>query len=146
MKANNQSGYTFLEMLLVLSVVIILTVVIIPIGDRWIQKQSEEEALQMLIATIHHAQAYALAHEVHTSISFRNSGRSYSLFTPINVTYSTIDFPEGMRWVAGNRLRAVEFHPNGHIINPGTLVIQTSTGNKVITLQLQHGRMLVYDQ
>ncbi|WP_339250533.1 competence type IV pilus minor pilin ComGD [Sporosarcina sp. FSL W8-0480] len=143
---NNQSGYTFLEMLLVLSVVLILTVVIIPIGDRWIQKQSEEEALQTFIATIHHAQAYAIAHEVHTSITFPNSGRSYSLHTPNPVTYSTIDFPDGMRWVAGDRLKKVDFHPNGHIINPGTLIIRTSTGDKRITLQLQHGRMLIYDQ
>ncbi|MDN4609026.1 competence type IV pilus minor pilin ComGD [Sporosarcina highlanderae] len=147
MKVDKQSGYTFLELLLVLSVVIILTIVIIPIGDRWIQKQSEEEALQTLIATIHHAQAYAIAHEAFTSIQFRNSGGAYSLYTPDSVRYSTIDFPEGMRWIAnGNRIRAVEFHQNGHIINPGTLIIRTSTGDKRLTLQLQHGRILVYDQ
>ncbi|MGN7387823.1 prepilin-type N-terminal cleavage/methylation domain-containing protein [Sporosarcina sp. SAFN-015] len=147
MKANNDKGFTFLEMLLVLSVVGILSAVILPIGDRWITKQSEEEALYTFIATIHHAQAYAKANETYTAIKFRNSGRSYSLYAPISVTYSTIDFPGYMHWVSGgNRISTVEFHPNGHIINPGTIILRTSTGDKRLTLQLQYGRVLVYDE
>ncbi|MFS0689731.1 competence type IV pilus minor pilin ComGD [Sporosarcina sp. 179-K 8C2 HS] len=146
MKPTNENGFTFLEMLLVLSVVAILTAVILPIGDRWITKQSEEEALYTFIATIHHAQAYAMANETYTAVRFRNSGKSYSLFAPSSVTYSTIDFPGSMYWLSGgNRISAVEFHPNGHIINPGTIILRTSTGDKRLTLQLQHGRVLVYD-
>ncbi|MCM3743344.1 type II secretion system GspH family protein [Sporosarcina luteola] len=143
---TDENGFTFLEMLLVLSVVAILTAVILPIGDRWITRQSEEEALYAFIATIHHAQAFAMANETYTAIKFRNSGSSYSLYAPSTVTYSTIDFPDGMRWVSGNRISAIEFHPKGHIINPGTVVLRTSTGDKRLTLQLQHGRVLVYDQ
>ncbi|WP_252502954.1 competence type IV pilus minor pilin ComGD [Sporosarcina sp. Marseille-Q4943] len=146
MKTTNENGFTFLEMLLVLSVVAILTAVILPIGDRWITKQSEEEALYTFIATIHHAQAYAMANETYTAIRFRNSGKSYSLFAPSSVTYSTIDFPDSMHWLSGgNRISSVEFHPNGHIIHPGTIILRTSTGDKRLTLQLQHGRVLVYD-
>ncbi|MCG7345144.1 prepilin-type N-terminal cleavage/methylation domain-containing protein [Sporosarcina sp. ACRSL] len=144
--ANKENGFTFLEMLLVLSVVAVLTAVILPIGDRFITKQSEEEALYTFIATIHHAQAYALAHETYTAVRFRNSGKSYSMFAPSTETYSTIDFPDTMYWVSGNhRISAVEFHPNGHIVNPGTIILRTSTGDKRLTLQLQHGRVLVYD-
>lgn|SRR5690606_10171855 len=141
MKAD-QSGFTFVEMLLVLSVVAVLTAVILPIGDRWITKQSEKEALYTFIATIHHAQAYAMAHEEHTAIRFRNSDTSYSLFAPATVTYSTIDFPEGMYLFSGS---SILFHPNGHIMNPGTIVFRTSDGDKKLTLQLQHGRVLVYE-
>ncbi|MCM3710902.1 type II secretion system protein [Sporosarcina luteola] len=143
---TDENGFTFLEMLLVLSIVAILTAVILPIGDRWITKQSEEEALYTFIATIHHAQAFAMANETYTAIRFRNSGKSYSLYAPSSVAYSTMDFPEGMRWVGGNRLSAIEFHPKGHIINPGTVILRTTTGDKRLTLQLQHGRVLVYDQ
>lgn len=143
---TNENGFTFLEMLLVLSVVAVLTAVILPIGNRWITKQSEEEAMYTFIATIHHAQAYAMANETYTAIKFRNSGKSYSLYTPGSVIYSTTDFPDGMHWVSGgNRISSVEFHQNGHIINPGTIVLRTSTGTKRLTLQLQHGRVVVYD-
>lgn len=143
---TNENGFTLLEMLLVLSVVVIVTAVILPIGDRWITKQSEEEALYTFIATIHHAQAYAMANETYTAIKFRNSGKSYSLFAPGSVTYSTTDFPKGMHWVnSGDRISSVEFHQNGHIINPGTIILSTSTGKKRLTLQLQHGRVVVYE-
>lgn len=143
---TNENGFTFLEMLLVLSIVAVLTAVILPIGSRWITKQSEKEAMYTFIATIHHAQAYAMANETYTAIKFRNSGKSYSLFAPGSVTYSTIDFPDGMHWVSGgNRISSVEFHQNGHIINPGTIILRTSTGDKRLTLQLQHGRVVVYE-
>lgn len=147
MTTKRQAGFTFLELLLVLSVVVVLTAVILPIGDRWIQKQSEDEALHALVATIHHAQAYAIANNVATTIKFHNSGRSYSLFAPLSVTQSTTHFPEGMYGVSGNhRTSVVEFHPNGHIINPGTVIVRTTNGDKRITLQLEHGRVLVHDQ
>lgn len=142
MKKTDENGFTFLEMLLVLSVVSVLTAVILPIGDRWITKQSEKEALYTFIATIHHAQAYAMANETYTAIRFRNSGKSYSLFAPSTVTYSTIDFPEGMHLFNG---RTIEFHPEGHILNPGTIVLRTTNGDKRLTLQLQHGRVIVYE-
>ncbi|MFC5603542.1 competence type IV pilus minor pilin ComGD [Sporosarcina koreensis] len=139
---NNEVGFTFLEMLLVLSVVAVLTAVILPIGDRWITKQSEKEALYTFIATIHHAQAYAMANETRTAIRFRNSGKSYSLFAPSTVTYSTIDFPEGMHLFNGH---TIEFHPDGQIVNPGTIILRTTNGDKRLTLQLQHGRVIVYE-
>ena len=142
----DEKGFTFLEMLLVLSVVAVLTAIILPIGDRWITKQGEEDALYTFIATIHHAQAYAMANNTYTAIRFSNSGKSYSLIEANFVTHSTIDFPEGMHGErSGFRINAVEFHPNGHIINPGTIFLRTSTGNKRLTLQLQHGRVIVYD-
>lgn len=141
-KITDQTGFTFLEMLLVLSIVAILTAVILPIGDRWITKQSEKEALSTFIATIYHAQAYAMANETSTAIKFRNSRRSYSLFAPSSVTYSTVDFPEGMYSINGS---SIEFQSDGHLMNPGTINFRTSTGDKKLTLQLQHGRVIVYE-
>lgn len=146
MKMTNENGFTFLEMLLVLSVVAVLTAVILPIGDRWITKQSEEEAMYTFIATIHHAQAYAMANETYTAIRFRNSGRSYSLFAPSSVTYLTVDFPGDMHWVSSSNLNTIEFHPNGGIAKSGTIILRSSLGDKKLTLQLQHGRVLVYEQ
>ena len=146
MASNRQAGYTFLELLLVLSVVVVLTAIILPIGDRWVQAQSEEEALNTFIATIHHAQAYSIANEVHTVIRSHNSGKSYTLFAPSSVMQSATDFPAGMHWSSSsNSMGIIEFHPDGHIIKSGTVILFTTKGRKRLTLQLQHGRVLVYD-
>lgn len=131
-----------------LSVVAILTAILLPNGVRWVKKQSETEALQTFVATIHHAQAYAIAHEVPTAVRFSNSGASYRLYTPISdVSSMDIDFPADMRVISvSDNMRGVEFHNNGLIMNSGTITLRTSAGVKLITLQLQHGRVLVRDQ
>ncbi|MEZ7170952.1 competence type IV pilus minor pilin ComGD [Sporosarcina sp. OR05] len=147
METTNEKGFTFLELLLVLSVVGIVSMTILYVGNRWFTEQSEKEAVDAFIATIHHAQAYAIGHETATAVRFRNSGKSYSLFTPYTTTYSTTDFPADMKWVAGgNRISAIEFQSNGRIAKPGTIILRTSTGNIRLTLQLEHGRVFVYEE
>ncbi|MBD7983165.1 type II secretion system protein [Sporosarcina sp. Sa2YVA2] len=145
---SKQSGFTFLELLLVLSIVAILTVVILPSGDRWVKKQSETEALHAFIATIHHAQAYAIGYEVPTAVKLRNSGASYSLFTPLTEASTvTLDFPPGMRVIGSSHSQnGVSFNNRGSVSEVKTIALQTSTGVKLITVQMEHGRILVRDQ
>ncbi|WOV88859.1 competence type IV pilus minor pilin ComGD [Sporosarcina oncorhynchi] len=146
---NKQSGFTFLELLLVLSIVAIVTVIIIPSGDKWVKKQSEKEALETFIATIHHAQAYAIAYEASTAIKFKDSGATYRLYTPNleSTKPRDVEFPTGMRVIAiSSNMKGIEFTKAGNIVNSGTITLKTSAGVKLITLQLQHGRVLVRDQ
>ena len=71
MEKTKESGFTFLEMILVLAVLSIMTAIILPIGDKWIQTASEEDALQVFIATVHNLQAYSMANYVATSWNSR---------------------------------------------------------------------------
>ena len=146
---KKQKGFTFLELLLVLSIVAIVTIIIIPGGDKWVKKQSEKEALETFVATIHHAQAYAIAYEVSTAIKFKNSGAAYRLYTPNLESTKPIEveFPNGMHVITiSNNMKGIEFTKAGNIVNSGTITLKTSAGVKLITLQLQHGRVLVRDQ
>ena len=81
-EGTKESGFTFLEMILVLSVVSVVTAIIIPIGDKWIQAESEEDALQAFIASIHNLQAYSMANHVVTRLDFKNSGTEYITSVP----------------------------------------------------------------
>ena len=54
-----------------------MTAIILPIGDKWIQTASEEDALQAFIATVHNLQAYSMANYVGTSLEFKDSGTEY---------------------------------------------------------------------
>ena len=51
-----------------------MTAIIIPIGDKWIQDESEEDALQAFIASVYNLQAYSMANDVATGMEFRDSG------------------------------------------------------------------------
>ena len=70
MKERNEGGFTFLELMMVLSVVAVMTAIILPLGDKWIQTTSERDAIQALIASIQNMQAYSMANHVVTGMEF----------------------------------------------------------------------------
>ena len=62
-----------------------------------------------------------------------------------NLSFQELALPDGMRLASSSRLKAVEFHANGNIINSGTLTFLTSSGLTEIRLQFQRGRMIIYE-
>lgn len=139
-----QKGFTFTELLLVLSVVTILTYAILPLGDRWIRQQSNDDAMKALTACIYNAQAYSMAHNVSTKLVFKETTSSYEFLESLNVVCSGA-FPEGMFLSSRSRLNEVEFTSNGNIYKSGVITLNTSTGIKELRLQLVKGRVIVYD-
>ncbi len=149
MGETKESGFTFLEMVLVLAVLSIMTAIILPIGDKWIQTASEEDALQVFIASVQNLQAYSMANSVGTSLEFKNSGTEY-ISTYLKKEGGRIEaarnvFPKGMYLVISSQLKAVEFHANGDIVKSGTIALSTSSGIIEIRFQFQRGRMIIYE-
>jgi competence protein ComGD len=146
---TKESGFTFLEMILVLVVLSIVTAIILPIGDKWIQTASDEDALQAFIATVHNLQAHSMANYVGTSLEFKDSGTEY-ITSYLKKGGGRIEiarnlFPEGMRLVSSSQLKTVEFHANGDIVRSGTIALVTSSGLIEIRFQFQRGRMIIYE-
>ena len=145
MKERNEGGFTFLELMMVLSVVAVMTAIIIPLGDKWIKTNAERDAIQALIASIQNMQAYSMAHHVVTGMNFQYNGTEYYTWTSGQPEVSRTSFPVGMRLASSSRLKSVEFHANGDIIHSGTMTLLTSTGATEIRLQFQRGRMIIYE-
>lgn len=145
MKENKESGFTMIELILVLSVVTIMSAIIIPVGEKWIRASEEENALQSLIVTIHSLQSYAMANEAYTQLLFMKVGSrtAYVAAMPGREEFSRKLLPEGMYVLSSSNLKVVEFHGNGNIINSGTLMLGTKTGLIRITFQFQRGRMII---
>ena len=144
-KEKKESGFTFLELLLVLSVVAVITAIILPVGDKWIRSASEEDALQAFTASIQNLQAYSMANQVYTKLDFRDSGKIYVTSVPGKIEFARTTFPEGMRLSDSSRMKAVEFHPNSNIVSSGTLTLETTSGLTEIRFQFQRGRMIIYE-
>ncbi|WP_342505183.1 type II secretion system protein [Sporosarcina sp. FSL K6-2383] len=145
LKGHKEGGFTFLEMILVLSIVSLITFVILPIGDKWIRNASEEDALQAFVAAIHNLQAYSMANNVATRLDFKNSGTMYITLVPGKSEFARMTFPVGMKLSDSSRMKEVSFHANGNIMNSGTLVLETSSGLTEIRFQFQRGRMIIYE-
>ncbi|MEK4403127.1 prepilin-type N-terminal cleavage/methylation domain-containing protein [Sporosarcina sp. FSL K6-6792] len=149
MEQTKESGFTFLEMVLVLAVLSIITAIILPIGDKWIQAESEDDALQAFIATVYNLQAYSMANYVATGLQFKDSGTeyitSYLVDGEVKVEVARNVFPKGMRLAGTSQLKAIEFRGNGDILKSGTMAFLTSSGIIEIRFQFQRGRMIIYE-
>jgi competence protein ComGD len=140
---TNENGFTFIELILVLAVLSTITAIILPVGDKWIQSNRDEDALHSLVATIHSLQSYSLANEVLTQLTFRDSGTMYISSASGKGTLARDIFPPGMRVASSSPMKAVEFKTNGDIVNSGTLTIQSKSGITQIRFQFQRGRMII---
>ncbi len=144
-RSANESGFTIIELILVLSIVVIMTAIIIPVGGKWVRETSEKEAIDSLVATIYSIQSYAMAHGVFTQLIFsEDDGRTiYRASAPGKVELSKKALPVGMRVADSSGLKVIEFHANGDIINFGKLTLIGKSGRTHITFQFQRGRMII---
>ncbi|WP_172370180.1 prepilin-type N-terminal cleavage/methylation domain-containing protein [Sporosarcina jiandibaonis] len=140
-----QAGFTLIELVFVLSIAIILSAAIIPIGDKWIRTTAEEDAFKSIIATIQSLQSYSMANNVYTRLRFTKPGTQtmYVAEAPGSIEFSRKLLPEGMHVSSLSNLKTVEFHANGDIINFGRLTLLTNRGSRTITFQMQRGRMTI---
>ena len=142
---NSQRGFTFLELLLVLSIVMILTAVILPFSEKRLQKISEEDALKQFITTVHETQLYAITHQEIAFLIVSDSGTTYRTVRH-NMTETVIfgEFPEGMRQTKGSTLKRLDFAATGYLVSTGVMTFSTkSKGDISISFQFERGRMVV---
>lgn len=145
MDKKDERGFTFIELVLVLAVVVILTAIIIPVGGKWVRETTEAEAIESIVAEVYSIQSYAMAHGVYTRLSFVTDGSRtlYIASVPGQMELSRKVLPEGMSISSSSNLKEIEFHANGDMIKFGTLIIVGKTGRTKITFQFQRGRMII---
>lgn len=141
--AKRESGFTFLELILVLAIMTTLTAVIIPLGDRWIQKKTEADAIQSLILEIQSIQSYAIANNVNTWMIFGDNGKEYISTASPGKVLSKKTFPDGISKLPNSPLSGIGFTGHGNITKLGTLTIKTPSGPVQLRFQFQRGRVIV---
>lgn len=132
-------------MTFVLSIAILLTVMMMPFGFKWIQAKTEEDAIDSIVATIYSLQSYSIAHNEYTRLRFKTTGEitSYIAERPGRETFSIRELPEGMCIAESSAMKAVGFTGNGNIEKSGVLTIITQTKRTTIAFQFQRGRMII---
>ncbi|PIC81005.1 hypothetical protein CSV75_04290 [Sporosarcina sp. P18a] len=142
---NNQYGFTFLELMLVLSIMMILTAVILPFSEKHLKKESEEDALKQFIAAVYEAQLYAMTHKGSVALTFSDSGATYKVERmDRTVTLRSGIFPDGMRMTKQSPLKRLDFAETGYMVKTGKMYFSTqSRGLIFISFQFERGRMIV---
>lgn len=145
---HKEAGFTLLELLLVLSIVMIMSVIVLPIGEKWITNKEEKAAIQSIILTIHSLQSYAMANGVATELNFAKESygtlyKAHAGSGENRIEISSNLLPEGMLLGSSSSLKKIRFHPDGDIIESGKLIFVGKSGHTHITFQFQRGRMII---
>lgn len=142
----DERGFTMIELLFVLFIVILMSSVIMAVGTKWTTLSEEDAALRSIVSTIYSLQAYAMAHEVNTRLIFRNTkGRmAYVAEVPGYYEITRNLLPEGMTLITSSNLMTVEFYRDGAIAKFGTIRFRMKDGSqRRITVQIARGRMMI---
>jgi competence protein ComGD len=142
----NRQGFTLLELLLVLSILMTMTAIILPIGNKWVRTSVEDDAVQSIIATIYSLQSYSMAHGKMTQLHFPSSGTIYVASVPGEIEFSRQAFPNGMRVISNSStLSSILFLPNGNVLEVGTLIIRRSSDTVQLKIQMERGRVIIHE-
>lgn len=145
MNKHSEKGMTFLELLLVLTILGVLTIIVIPVSRGWTMEQSERDALEAFKATVQRMQAHSMANQTTTWLGFSNEGKTYTVTYYDTNEITVTHFPPTIKYDNTSTLRNVAFQGNGNMFNTGTMTFLTSSGSKKIKFQFQRGRMLLYE-
>ncbi|GEM_PF-5684733 len=134
---------TFLELLLVLFIIGVLTVIVLPVSKGWSSEQTEQDGLEAFKATVQHMQSYSMAHHARTWLTFSGGGATYTVTYSDKSERKTASFPPTVALEASSTFKEFGFDGNGDMLQTGTLSLRTENGAKHIKFQFLRGRMII---
>lgn len=137
---SNEKGFTLIEMLLVLSVVMVITSSLFIFTTSYSEKVEERRFFRQFHLDIQRLQAIAIAEQKYTYILFY-AGRDGYVARSQNVDLFETDMPESVRLSSGSYLKDVYFHPNGAVKQFGSFLFETKNGDKKVTINIGQGRL-----
>ena len=134
----NEKGFTMIEMLLVLSIVMVVSSSVLFISSTKIKEMEEERFYRQLHLDIQRLQAFSIGEFKYTYLEFSNFRTRYEAKSGDEILFEK-DLPKNMRLADESTLKRVAFHPNGNITNFGNLLFETERGEKRITVYIGRG-------
>jgi prepilin-type N-terminal cleavage/methylation domain-containing protein len=136
----NEKGFTLIEMLLVLAIVMTITSSVIFIATSKYVEIEEKRFFRQFQLDVQSIQAVAIAEEKYTYIIFLNVESKYVAKSANTILFES-EMPAGYRVSTESNLKEVGFHPNGSVKEFGNLIFETKNGTKKLILYIGRGRM-----
>lgn len=149
MAHKKETGFTLIESLVVLLIGITISTIVFQYGFKNLQERAEQEAIDLLVATLYDMQSYAIGHAEYVVLDFVDNdqeGIQYVVKNSKQEELVTRTLPKGMSVSVGNNIKILGYHPNGRIMYFGSLLIKTKNRTVRLALQMHHGRVIVYEE
>lgn len=137
---KNEKGFTLLEMLLVLMIVLLIGTICSSFSIKMTEKMIVDHFFRQLKLDIQMAQMWAMEHQRGCFVSFSSSNR-YQIYHQLDEILVEREFPEMVTLNQGSQLKTIRFSATGHANNFGTIVFQTPFGQKNLIIYIDKGRI-----
>lgn len=135
---ENEKGFTMIELLLVLSIVVVVSTSVLFISSSNTKEMEEKRFFRQFQMDIQRLQAVSIGEYKSTYLEFTNRRRSYEGKLG-NVLLFEKNLPTGMQLAEGSKLKQLKFHPNGNVDSFGNFLFVSETEEKRITVYIGRG-------
>lgn len=147
-KMNKQSGFTLVELLLVLSILSMLILLSTPLNISSIKKHQDMQFLETFQFDVLYIQNLSTVKANNTRISIKFDNDSYSILSTVDgktETFAVRDYPEG--WEVDTRsITDISFNSTGSIRQPGNIKMTSQNETYIIVFPLGKGRGYVVEE
>nr|WP_255473423.1 competence type IV pilus minor pilin ComGD [Planomicrobium sp. CPCC 101110] len=138
-----KAGFTLIEMLLVLSVLMTVAAIAVPAYWTYEERREEERFFGLLLHDIYYAQSESYRLERATMVVFREGSHSYEVAADILLPPLVRKLPESVELKKTSNLNEIYFGANGSVSKSGTMRFETSTGERTLIVYLGKGRVVL---
>lgn len=143
-RIKNEQGFTLIEMLLVLFIVMSLTGIVAKISLKVAEAKEIERFFTQLQLDIQFIQMYSMQQQEHVSMKFESPTNRYTIRKDMNTIDFERPFPKNVEFLSGrSTFVTIMYKANGNVSKSGTLYFNTPQGEKKVIITLGVGRVRV---
>lgn len=140
---TQQRGFTLVEVLLTLAVLVGMLAVVMPVIEYSIQRIQERQCMEQLTADLYLAASEARCRRSNIIISFTPDA-AYTIRTQYGSLLKSVPLPAGFRIYHNFPVTGFHFTPLGHISRAGTIRLINPEGEeRKIVLYMASGRFQI---
>ncbi|MBG9455861.1 competence protein ComG [Lysinibacillus sphaericus] len=138
---KSERGYTFVEMLIVLFIVMCLSAIVVKYSLKAAETRELEQFFTQIQLDIQYIQTYSMHQREYISMKFESSSKRYIIKKDIFTELYERPFPKGVEFMpASSSIYTIMYNYNGNIMTPGTVYFKTPQGIKKVVITLGRGR------
>ncbi|WP_328009335.1 competence type IV pilus minor pilin ComGD [Lysinibacillus xylanilyticus] len=138
---KSERGYTFVEMLFVLFIVICLSTIVVKYSLKAAETRELEQFFTQIQLDIQYIQTYSMQQGEYISMKFESSSKRYIIKKDIFTELFERPFPKGVEVIpSSSSIYTIIYNFNGNVITPGTVYFKTPQGTKKVVITLGRGR------
>ena len=143
-RIKNERGFTLLEMLFVLFIVMSLTGIVTKMSMKISEAKEIERFFTQLQLDIHFTQMASKERREYFYIRFNGQTKSYSIKDHLNNSIYERTLPKSMDFLSSiSTIFSISYNENGNVTKAGTIYFKTPYGNKKVVITLGVGRVRV---